>query len=146
MAAKNTKRVQKPMSLKLRRFSLRVLYAPLTYYGRLRARHYDIGNTIVMAGSPRSGTTWLSEILHAIPRSCILHEPLRPGAIPEAEALRLGWSPYIAPEADWPEAEEFMRRVLAGQTLYRHTTRRASLAEILRNEHWIVKFVVPTGF
>jgi hypothetical protein len=60
---------------------------------------------------------------------------------PETNALGLGWKPYIAPEVDWPEAEKLMRRVLTGQILYRHTTRRASLAEILRNEHWIIKFV-----
>lgn len=129
------------MSLKLRRFLSRVLYTPLSCYGRLRASDYDIGNTIVMTGSPRSGTTWLSEILHTIPRSCILHEPIAPNVVPGVNALGFGWRPYVAPEVDWPEAEEFMRRVLTGQVLYRHTTRRASLVEILRNEYWIVKFV-----
>jgi hypothetical protein len=128
------------MSSRLRRFCSRVFYAPLSCYGRLKAGSYDIGNTIVMTGSPRSGTTWLSEILHTIPRSCILHEPIRPYSVPEIDALGLGWRPYIAPEVDWPETEEFMRRVLTGQILYRHTTRRASLVEILRNEHWIIKF------
>ena len=94
-----------------------------------------------MAGSPRSGTTWLSEILRTIPQSCILHEPINPNSVSEVNALGLGWRPYIAPEVDWPETEEFMRRVLSGQILCGHTTRRTSLAEILRNEHWIVKFV-----
>lgn len=130
------------MSSKLRRFCSRAFYAALScYYGRLRSIDYDISNTIVMTGSPRSGTTWLSEVLHTIPRSCILHEPINPNAVSEVNALGLGWRPYIAPEADWPEAEEFMMRVLTGQVLNSHTARRASLAEILRNERWIVKFV-----
>jgi hypothetical protein len=129
---------------KLRGLCSRVFYAALSCYGRLRAGKYDIGNTIVMAGSPRSGTTWLSEILHTIPQSCILHEPIALNFVPETNALGFGWRPYIAPEADWPEAEEFMRRVLTGQILCRHTTRRTNVAEILRNEHWIVKFVRAT--
>jgi hypothetical protein len=128
-------------SRKQRRLFARVLYAPLSWYGRLKARGYDIGNTIVMAGSPRSGTTWLSEILHTIPQSCIIHEPLRPWAVPEVDALGLGWKAYIAPGVDWPELEEFMRGVLTGQILNRHTTSRASLPEILRSERWIVKSV-----
>lgn len=132
-------------SRKQRRLFARILYAPLSWYGRLRASSYDIGNTIVMAGSSRSGTTWLSEILHTIPRSCILQEPIRPWAVPEVDALGFGWRPYIAPDADWPEAEEFIRRVLTGQILNRHTTRRASLLEILGNKCWIVKFVRANG-
>jgi hypothetical protein len=129
------------MSSKLRRFCSRAFYAALSCYGRLGSINYDISNTIVMAGSPRSGTTWLSEVLHTIPRSCILHEPINPNTVSEVNALGLGWRPYIAPEADWPEAEEFMRRVLTGQVLNSHTARRASLLEILTNEYWIIKFV-----
>ena len=123
------------------RFCSRAFYDALSCYGRLRSINYDMGNTIVIAGSPRSGTTWLSEILHTIPRSCILHEPINPNSVSEVNALELGWRPYITPEADWPEVQEFMMRVLTGQVLNSHTVRRARPAEILRNEHWIIKFV-----
>lgn len=118
-----------------------VLNTALPYYGRLQAKNYDIRKTIVITGCPRSGTTWLAEIMSTVPGYRMLYEPLDMNRVPEAKAAGLGWRPYIAPGTDWPEAEEFLRRVLTGQILNRLTTKHLSIAQILRRNAWVIKFV-----
>ena len=52
---------------------------------------------LVVAGAPRSGTTWLAEIANGFPGTCTLFEPLHPTKVPEAGNLNLGWRPHISP-------------------------------------------------
>lgn len=118
----------------------KVLFKALSYYGRWQARTYDIKNTIVMTGSTRSGTTWMGEILNAIPRSCVLLEPLNLNRVPEARAAGLNWRTYIAPGENRPKVERFIGKVLTGQVLNPFTTTYLSPADILKNQQWIIKF------
>jgi hypothetical protein len=108
--------------------------------GRLRPIPYDIGQTIVIAGSPRSGTTWLAEILHTIPRSAILWEPLYLDADPKLRHLGFGWRTYISPERDRPDMQAYLRGILTGRILNRWTLQRTDALDVWRVKRWIVKF------
>jgi Sulfotransferase family len=109
--------------------------------GRLRLFPYDIRQTIVITGSPRSGTTWLAELLGTIPRSAMLWEPLFPDADPELRRIGFTERTYIRPEGERPEMEAYLRRVLTGRVLNRWTLQRTSLLDVYRATRWIVKFV-----
>lgn len=113
----------------------------LNLYGKLQGKLYDIHNTIVISGFPRSGTTWLAEVFNTIKYSNIISEPIRTDFYPEQKALGFDWRPFIAPGTDWPEAEKCIRRILTGQILDLRTTRYCKLSEILRNRYWIIKFI-----
>lgn len=113
----------------------------LSCYGSHQAKQYDIHNTIVVAGCPRSGTTWLAEMLSTIPNSCIIMEPLNLGWVPESRMVGLSWRTQIGPDQDWPEVEDYVRRALTGRILNTATLSRAHPVQILRCRHWIVKFV-----
>jgi len=122
-----------------------ILDSMLACYGSLQARSYDTENTIVISGSPRSGTTWLAEILNrSIPGTSILWEPLNLNRVPEARSSGLTWRTPIPPDRDWPEAEHFMRRVLTGQILNTHTVSHTHPVRILTTKSWIVKSVRAT--
>src|SRR5262245_687131 len=55
--------------------------------GRLTSNAgYDLRETILVVGWARSGTTWLAEVLSAIPNSAILFEPFHTERVPEAAA------------------------------------------------------------
>jgi len=41
-----------------------LLFKLLDSYGKLQGKLCDIHNTIVICGFPRSGTTWLAEVLN----------------------------------------------------------------------------------
>lgn len=67
----------------------------------------------MVAGTARSGTTWLAEILAAELGRRILFEPFHPELV---DAYR-GYSlfQYLRPDADDPELERFVRLLLAGR-------------------------------
>lgn len=100
---------------------------------------YDITNTIVISGSPRSGTTWLAGVLNSIPGSSILFEPLHLDRVPGARRAGFSWRTYISPGESWAEGERFMRKVLTGKVLNDWTTRE--ITHPMRTGTWIVKFV-----
>ena len=75
--------------------------------------HCDTSKTIILAGSGRSGTTWMGDILAAGPRYRVIFEPLNPKHVPESQVVPL--FAYVRPGADTPEWASFIRRSLCGQ-------------------------------
>jgi len=70
-------------------------------------------DTIILAGSGRSGTTWLGNIIAANPNVRILFEPFDPRRVPPVRGLPL--FAYARPEGDYPRWTEIVAPVLAGQ-------------------------------
>jgi hypothetical protein len=70
--------------------------------------------TTVLLGSPRSGTTWLGEVLDRHHDHRMMFEPLRPGMTPTLDVLKV--SPTLDPSdpADGDRVEAFAR-LLNGQ-------------------------------
>ncbi len=102
-------------------------------------RPYDLRNTIVVSGSPRSGTTWLAEMIATLPRSAICFEPLHLDQVPAARRAGFGWRTILDEMSDEPELASFMRNVLEGRVLDRWTTQ--DMRPSLPPKTWIVKFV-----
>lgn len=79
-------------------------------------------SAILLVGSGRSGTTWLTNILTASPGIQQIFEPLNPVWIEQARKLT-GWdrtpfyprSFYLRAETDDPQWNAFLERVLRGQ-------------------------------
>jgi len=78
---------------------------------------------IFVAGSGRSGTTWLSELLIAGTRRRYLFEPLSRNVAITTPFHRDFVKRYLRPDADEPELREIMDRVLSGQIRSRWTER-----------------------
>ncbi len=72
----------------------------------------DPSDTIVIAGSGRSGTTLLLDIIGAPLTYRKIFEPLHPGAVPGAENY---YYRYVRPYEKVPDMENFMRRALTGK-------------------------------
>lgn len=77
-------------------------------------RNRDLNQTVILAGSGRSGTSWLAEYLRRSGSFRYLWEPFHTGRVPGAKQ-HLGPSPYLPPNADRPQAEQFVETVLRGQ-------------------------------
>jgi hypothetical protein len=105
------------------------------------SRTYDLRSTLVIAGSPRSGTTWLAELLNQIPRSAILFEPEHVQQVPQARAAGLTWHTIKDPDDDWPEGEQFFAKVFRGQLITGWTASHVPLGNAVAPRTWIVKFV-----
>jgi hypothetical protein len=104
-------------------------------------RNYDIRNTIVVAGWARSGTTWLAEVLSAIPKSAILFEPLHSERVREAVAAGLPGTDILPPGGGSAAQKLFMERVLRGDVLNWWTCSCNPLSRAIRPDVWIVKEV-----
>ena len=63
----------------------------------LQLSRSDLDQNIVLIGSPRSGTTWIFNILNQLPRTSGLFEPLNPRWFPGVTKLGLSSRPYISP-------------------------------------------------
>lgn len=108
----------------------------------LASRHYQYSNTLVVAGGPRSGTTWLAELVcAAVPRSAMLFEPLHIGNVPAAAAAGFTWRTYMKPDEVWPEGKAFLRQALEGKVINRHTASHIPLSRVVRPRLWVTKFI-----
>jgi hypothetical protein len=71
----------------------------------------------------------------------MLWEPLFLDADPELGRIGFTERTYIAPDAERPDMESYLRRVLTGRVLNRWTLGHTNLRQIYRVRRWIVKFV-----
>ncbi|PEN06503.1 hypothetical protein CRI93_09480 [Longimonas halophila] len=72
-------------------------------------------DTIMLVGAPRSGTTWLAELLREVPGYKFLNEPLLLPNNPRARDLGFEWRTHLAPETENEEFEKFFSQVLSGR-------------------------------
>ena len=81
-------------------------------------KNFDLRDTIILAGSPRSGTTWLMEILRIIPGYTTLFEPINPLYLPKSFEVGFRSRTYLPPGEDWAIGEEHLRKILTSRPLY----------------------------
>jgi hypothetical protein len=79
-------------------------------------------NTLILAGSGRSGTTWLGNILGANPNVQVIFEPFDSRRVPQAAVLPL--RPYARPDGSYPSWELFVRQALLGKVQNEWTTQQ----------------------
>jgi hypothetical protein len=79
------------------------------------AKKIDIKNTILIVGSPRSGTTWLMEILATLSNYTYTFEPLNPIWCPESFKLGFRSRTYIQPNKNCSIKEDFLKKIFTGQ-------------------------------
>jgi hypothetical protein len=102
---------------------------------------FDESNVLILTASPRSGSTWLGNILRAIPKSCLLFEPLQLNRVPDAKRAGFSWRTFVAPQTQWPEGKSYLKRVFEGRVVNEWTSREMSFNEARRAILMIIKFV-----
>jgi len=73
----------------------------------------DPARTLFLAGSPRSGTTWLAEIINHRNRYRTIFEPFRPARVPLTRSFRS--RQYMRPGIDDPALTRPIDQILAGR-------------------------------
>ncbi len=77
----------------------------------------DYSKVMIISGSPRSGTTWLGELISNIPKSIMLFEPLNLNHNPKALQQGFKWRTYINSKTIDKNANEFFTNLLKGKNL-----------------------------
>ncbi len=122
----------------LARFSLRSIDKAIFRGGFLE------NDTIVALGSPRSGTTWIMEILNHLPAYTTVFEPLHPERFPRAGELKLSMRHYEAEGTENEALREYLGSVFRGEVSSRRPRYRLTFNNIIKRvtaTKLVVKFV-----
>jgi hypothetical protein len=82
----------------------------------LKSKKINIGDTILLVGTPRSGSTYAMRIFSALPGYASMFEPENPNWCPESFEVGFRSRTYLSPNVDWPEGEDYLRRAFIGKT------------------------------
>jgi len=110
----------------------------------LKTKKIQIKDTILLVGSPRSGTTWLMEIFESIPEYTNLFEPFNPIFFPDISRFGFSHKPYVPVNASWPDCENYLKRVLTGKIytlLPQYKLNLGTIVHRLTNKKLIVKAI-----
>jgi hypothetical protein len=116
-----------------------------------RMHHYDLQDTWVVSGTPRSGTTWLAEVLLSAEKDArLLWEPLRGRNNAALRGMNFPTRLFLDVHEECnPATHQFLERVLLGETLNHQTLRLKTQPRngryVLGKGRWIVKFVRGNG-
>jgi hypothetical protein len=103
-----------------------------------------IEDTVVIAGSPRSGTTWLLELLRTLPGYKALNEPLMYQDARNGHGF--SWRTYHDPGEEADEQRDYLETVLTGQLgvspawYFEANSRPSQLIEHATRDRLVVKF------
>jgi hypothetical protein len=103
-------------------------------------RRFDPSNALIVAGSGRSGTTWIAEVLRDALKAMLVFEPLNGREIPEASRVGFAGAPYPR-RALTHEQISFMKAACSGGIGGRWTTSRTTWTSILHKRRVVVKCI-----
>ncbi len=107
-----------------------------------KTQRYSERDCIVIAGSGRSGTTWVAETLSSKPNITLIHEPLKNTNSRRIQKIGFtGWGQHIPENENWNEAKKFFDDLLSGGELNPNYFLGIPLKNIADTERWLVKFV-----
>jgi hypothetical protein len=98
-------------------------------------------NNIVITGSPRSGTTWLAEILTKSEGGFMLFEPLSLTGVKRVNDIGFDWRQHIPEDEIWTEAAAYFEDVYKGKYLTPWMLSHSDKQTLLNTEFFILKFV-----
>ncbi len=81
-----------------------------------RGKHIDSKDTILIVGSPRSGTTWVMNILSTLSGYTYVFEPLNPIWFPESFEIGFRSRTYIPPDSTWPQGQQYLEYIFEGKS------------------------------
>jgi hypothetical protein len=105
-----------------RRAQLAQLLNPRAYQAYLRRKlglrwvidlAPDVASTLFLAGTARSGTTWLSDLINFRNDYRYVFEPFHGERVPETRSF--GFRTYLRPDAEAPELTSITREILCGR-------------------------------
>lgn len=107
----------------------------------LMFKHYDISHSLIISSEPRSGSTWLMEMLLKIEFTITNSEPLHVTGGPVPPRLNWGWRPFIKENDNNDEFREEMEKILTLKTYNQWTLGyNQSILKALRSKMVLTRF------
>jgi hypothetical protein len=112
---------------------------------RANCPELPLSEAVIIAGSNRSGTTWLQEVAAELPGSVTIFEPLHVDVVQPARRAGFHKLSAFTPGESRPAAKEYLQRVLTGREWHWYTTQLNPLSACRRPRQLIVKFIHANG-
>jgi len=100
---------------------------------------------ILVSGAPRSGTTWVMEILETLPAYKSIFEPFHKDWFPEVQKLKINpYRPYVYFKDSNPSLKEYLTKVFKGEVVSKSPNYRLTLENIYKRifaKKAVVKFI-----
>lgn len=116
-------------------------WTDLEMYFLSKKMHLNQEDNILIFTEPRSGSTWLAEILHEITKKPILWEPLHLEKGKIFSDLGFSWRQHIPENAEWPEAHQTFTDLFTGNILNNWITIQTNAESLKNADSAIIKFV-----
>lgn len=94
---------------------------------------------ILVFSDPRGGSSWMAELLKAIPDTAIIWEPLNTQEVREFRKLGFSSRQHIPEFAQWPEAKRAMAKMLSGRIINEWTSSHTYFQEYFEAKRLIIK-------
>ncbi len=106
-----------------------------------KSKFSDLSKTIIITGSPRSGTTWLVELYQKYLDPFYIHEPLFKGRTQQWDQLNLGWEQFFPDDFQNETIKKVMKDLLSGVILNPALVQHNKLKQSDRKQFLMTKFV-----
>lgn len=102
-------------------------------------KNFNPADQFVIFSDPRGGSTWLTEMIHTIPSTAIIWEPLHIHEVKVVNKLGFGWRQYIPEEQKWPEASKVINKILSGRLINEWTMLNTTIKDYYQAKQLIIK-------
>lgn len=109
-----------------------------------RIESKDTINNILLFGTPRSGSTWLMEILQSIPSYSSIIEPFHPNWFPIVPSLGVTPRTYKKSDEDWEEGKEYLEDIMRGGKISQRPHFKMRIDDVFKrilSNRLVIKFV-----
>jgi len=105
---------------------------------------FSLHESVVVLASPRSGSTWVTEVIGSCPGFGVVNEPLHPQFV-APRSLRLQSRTYLSPTSAAVDLESYLRAAFTGDVVRPFAVGFSDPMEPWRVNRWISKVVHGAG-
>ena len=108
-------------------------------------KRFKAEDCILIASNPRSGSTWLMELLQHMPKTAIVWEPFHVKQGVLSNKFNLGWRPIVHENKEFPKLKKQVDLIFSSKHISSWTTSKTTVKDLCKAKQLLVKSVRCTG-
>ena len=104
-------------------------------------KSFDPQEAIFIFGDPRSGSTWLAEMISMATERLLVDEPLNLNHTKDLLPDSFGWRQHIPENQDWLEVRDYFINLLSGKNIPHPCIRQNDLIHFLKSKNAVYKTI-----
>ena len=109
-----------------------------------RIKRFNDSSVFIITSSPRSGSTWLGNMLDNCKNTVFLFEPLHLKQVPAVQRAGFDWRTYKNPNEEWLAGKSLLSKIFRGEIINEWIAWEIVLSRSFFAQRLIIKFVRAT--